>query len=326
MLRKNIAKMAFAPNELIGAAGYCYRFKELIQEKPSLGRVWVATSGKDQFILKDIPEAIFSSFNEQIQPKIRESLYIRLPWDTIPGQRIFVYKYLTDDFLSLVRNQIPKRATKQILRDSLRGIAELHDQQTVHLDIKPDNIMVDCSHTGQETVVEQVQVADLENAAFLPKGRYTKGMLAGNDNWRSPEAHFKAELNKPTDVFSLGIVCIYALLGRVIFGPDDDFQKHLVHGALPALIRLQRQVSYFGDWEGVSGLLEHIVDDDINCQVLRMLWDERSEDYIPYKPFSEWPDVDDEAFKDLIGGLTNLDPTKRITARQALEHPWFADV
>jgi len=56
-----------------------------------------------------------------------------------------------------------------------------------------------------------------------------------------------------------------------------------------------------------------------------MLWDERYEEYIPYKPFSEWPDVSDAAFKDLIRGLTNLDPTKRVTARQALEHPWFSE-
>jgi hypothetical protein len=66
--------------------------------------------------------------------------------------------------------------------------------------------MVNCYHTGQETTVEQVQIADLENAAYLPKGRCVKGMLAGNDNWRSPEAHFKARLNKPADMFSFGIV------------------------------------------------------------------------------------------------------------------------
>ena len=114
--------------------------------------------------------------------------------------------------------------------------------------------MVNCYLTGQETTIEQVQITDLENAAYLPKGRCIKGMLAGNDNWRIPEAHFKAEINKPTDMFSFGIVvsastrsgnrladvphqCIYALLGRVIFGPDDDFQRHLAQGALPALIR-----------------------------------------------------------------------------------------
>lgn len=31
-------------------------------------------------------------------------------------------------------------------------------------------------------------------------------MLAGNENWRSPEAHFKGELNEPTDIFSFVIL------------------------------------------------------------------------------------------------------------------------
>ena len=66
--------------------------------------------------------------------------------------------------------------------------------------------MVNCRHVGQETIFEQVQIIDLENAAYLPKSRYIKGMLAGNDNWRSPEAHFRGELNKPTDIFSFGVV------------------------------------------------------------------------------------------------------------------------
>jgi serine/threonine protein kinase len=114
------------------------------------------------------------------------------------------------------------------------------------------------------------------------------------------------------------------MLGRVIFGPDVDFEKHEAQGVLPALIRLQRQVSYFGDQEGVNGLMKHIGDDDISCQVLQMLWEDRNEDCIPYEPFSNWPDLDDAVFKDLVQGMMNLDPAKRITARQALEHPRFA--
>jgi serine/threonine protein kinase len=41
--------------------------------------------------------------------------------------------------------------------------------------------------------------------------------------------------------------------------------------------------------------------------------------------FSEWTDVD-LAFKDLIQGLNSLDPSQRLTARQALNHPWFEGV
>jgi serine/threonine protein kinase len=114
------------------------------------------------------------------------------------------------------------------------------------------------------------------------------------------------------------------MLGRVIFGPDDDFQKHQAQGIFPALIRLQRQVSYFGDQEGLNGLIKHVGDEEVNCQILRDLWEARTEDDVPYEPFSDWPDVSDAAFKDLIRGMMNLNPTKRVTAGQALEHPWLA--
>lgn len=116
------------------------------------------------------------------------------------------------------------------------------------------------------------------------------------------------------------------MLGHVIFGIDDDFRFHESQGALPAMIRLQRQVSYFGDKEGINGLLKHIGDDEINCQVLRMLWDERSEEYIPYKPISQWEDHMEPEFRDLIGQLMNLDPAKRLTAPEALGHPLFSGV
>jgi hypothetical protein len=65
---------------------------------------------------------------------------------------------------------------------------------------------VNYEHREATTVVEQVKLSDLENAAYLPKGRCIQGMLAGNENWRSVEGHFKGELGKPTDLFAFGLV------------------------------------------------------------------------------------------------------------------------
>jgi serine/threonine protein kinase len=84
-------------------------------------------------------------------------------------------------------------------------------------------------------------------------------------------------------------------------------------------------VCYFGDKDGINGLLRHISDDEFNSELLCMLWEDRNEDYIPYKPFEDWEEISDAVFKDLIRKMMSLDPKRRITAHQALEHPWFAE-
>lgn len=89
--------------------------------------------GHDRFILKDIPKEIFSSFNEDIRPRLREHENLRLPSDTIPGKQILVYKYLTEDFLSLVKQQMLIAERKKVLKACLQGIAGLHDRDIVHL-------------------------------------------------------------------------------------------------------------------------------------------------------------------------------------------------
>lgn len=76
---------------------------------------------------------IFSAFNEDIRPRFPQTSCIRIPQDEIPDQRVFVYEYLKDDFLEMVKDRIPMRARKEILKAALQGIAELHDRDIVHL-------------------------------------------------------------------------------------------------------------------------------------------------------------------------------------------------
>lgn len=66
--------------------------------------------------------------------------------------------------------------------------------------------MVDYSLGDAGAIVTHVQLTDLETARYLPNDKFIKGMLAGNDNWRSPEAHCRGVLNKSTDIFSFGLV------------------------------------------------------------------------------------------------------------------------
>ncbi len=41
-------------------------------------------------------------------------------------------------------------------------------------------------------------------------------------------------------------------------------------------------------------------------------------------PFRYWHPVDPQ-FQDLVCRMTCLDPRRRITAREALQHPWFSE-
>lgn len=84
---------------------------------------------------------------------------------------------------------------------------------------------------------------------------------------------------------------------------------------------LQRHIIIFAtDEESFKGLLKLIGED--NPWFARFM---EVADYLidkPRQPVSLWKNVD-ESFLDLVVKMTNLDPSRRITARAALEHPWF---
>lgn len=93
----------------------------------------MSRSDSHNYVLKDIPESIFDAFRTRISPQIKETPNLRLPLDNVPDHRIFAYRYLTDAFLSLIRRKISVQARKEILRSSLQGLVDLHDQNIVHL-------------------------------------------------------------------------------------------------------------------------------------------------------------------------------------------------
>lgn len=57
--------------------------------------------------------------------------------DTIPERSIIVYDYATDHVLNLTQKNIPLAVRRQIIRDSLRGLAVLHDKNIVHAGMSP---------------------------------------------------------------------------------------------------------------------------------------------------------------------------------------------
>jgi serine/threonine protein kinase len=84
---------------------------------------------------------------------------------------------------------------------------------------------------------------------------------------------------------------------------------------------LSRHISDFGDEEGVNGLLDHIGEESVFQQRLIDLVGAFGPEN-PRQPLETWSYLDLD-LRDLIGKMTRLDPTKRITAKETLDHPWF---
>jgi serine/threonine protein kinase len=106
----------------------------------------------------------------------------------------------------------------------------------------------------------------------------------------------------------------------VILAVDEE----KVPGGIEVLdIVLERQLSYFSDLEGVEGLIRYLGDSPW-AQLMAMVAADFNADN-PRRPFGLWQDLDPD-FKDLIVRMMNVDPIRQLTAKEALEHTWFADV
>jgi serine/threonine protein kinase len=74
------------------------------------------------------------------------------------------------------------------------------------LDIKPDNILVQLEQNEAGAEIREVRLADLEDSAHVPPGKALRGAQLGIWMWRSPESHAMGPIEKPSDMFSFGIV------------------------------------------------------------------------------------------------------------------------
>lgn len=90
------------------------------------------SAGNQRFVLKYVDQEAFREL-QTLNNRLRgNSKHIRLIQDIVPNESMFVFQYFTGHLLRLVQKDLPLPVIKRILKDSLRGIAELHDQDIVH--------------------------------------------------------------------------------------------------------------------------------------------------------------------------------------------------
>ncbi|KAH6847197.1 kinase-like domain-containing protein [Chaetomium sp. MPI-CAGE-AT-0009] len=301
---------------LQGSSGRSYNVEEILADrrKPLLC-VYRASAQGNTYVIKNIIKDSFE-YLQNLQNQVSAHPNLRTVVDTIPDGGLFVYPFLGDGLLRFPAKPLSDDLKRSILRSALSGLVELHDKNILHSDIKPNNILLDYEETpNQEIKVHSVQISDLEDAVILKPGMNLRGCISGNQLWRSPEAWTRAKQNTPSDIYSFAIVAIYVMLGDMVFWADEAASSGGGEAWRPIFYR---HISYFADEDGFQGLLKHIGEKNEYFERLIAVAGEVK----PRKPFSLWENVDTD-FRDLIVKMTNLDPAKRITAREALEHPWF---
>ncbi|KAH6847158.1 kinase-like domain-containing protein [Chaetomium sp. MPI-CAGE-AT-0009] len=309
--------------KITSPSGRSYLIDEVICQRPRGRRLYClyrASHGGKQYILKDVLPGDFEYILE-LQNLVDGSAHVRTLVDSIPNRHMFVYPLLDTNLQLVETAAIPPSVKKDILRDALAGLADLYDKGIYHTDIKPANIMMDSFPQSDGTIgFRNVQITDLEDAVVLPPGSPGLGKrLSGNQFWRSPEAWARGVQHTPSDIFSFGITAIYVWLNRMAFFSEE---ANAAEDASDMILR--RHVSYFvNDVDDFGGFVEyHGGEDDPFVERFGGLltsFDGKDE---KRTPFTRWHPVDPE-FKDLVSRMTRLDPRRRITAREALQHPWF---
>lgn len=94
------------------------------------------------------------------------------------------------------------------------GLWFAHQQEIVHRDVKPSNIMV---LKGGIAKITDFGIARLPNSAV----KTMTGLILGSPRYMSPEQVIGKSLDSRTDIFSLGVVLYEALTGEAPFDGDN---------------------------------------------------------------------------------------------------------
>ncbi|KUF76563.1 Cyclin-dependent kinase 5 [Phytophthora nicotianae] len=229
-----------------------------------------------------------------------------------------VFEYLDQDlkkYLDVCEKGLEKPILKSFLYQLLRGIAYCHQHRVLHRDLKPQNLLI--NREGE------LKLGDfgLARAFGIPVRSYTHEVVT---LWyRAPDVLMGSrKYSTPVDIWSVG--CIFAEMangGPLFAGTSEADQLDRIFRLLgtptaeiyPAIV----------DLPDYRSLLPH--DELVE---LIVMYDEQRD--FPVYPAPEnlahlVPTLDADGV-DLLEQMLQYDPAKRITAADAMVHPYFSDL
>jgi serine/threonine-protein kinase len=205
-----------------------------------MGVVWRARDhrlGRDVAIKLIRPEyADDPTFRERLRLEARAIAAINSPHvvrihdvceekDPTGGCRAFIVMELVDGQpLSAVLRDGPLTAqrTAEVMSQAASALAAAHNQQIIHRDVKPGNLMLDQS--GRVTVLD-FGIARAADAVALT----ATDLILGTARYIAPEQADGRGASSASDVYSLGVVAFECIAGAVPYDAGSDVAIALAH-------------------------------------------------------------------------------------------------
>ncbi|XP_044463999.1 serine/threonine-protein kinase AFC3 isoform X2 [Mangifera indica] len=240
------------------------------------------------------------------------------------------------DFLK--RNKycpFPVDLVREFGRQLLESVAYMHDLHLIHTDLKPENILLVSSeyiklHGYKRSSSDEmsfrcmpkssaIKLIDFGSTAF---DNQNHSSIVSTRHYRAPEVILGLGWSYPCDMWSVGCILIELCTGEALFQTHENLE-HLammerVLGPIPEhMIRRARgSEKYFR-----RGSRLNWPEGAVSRESIRAV---RKLDNLK-NMVSLHVDSSRSTFIDLLHGLLKFDPLERLTARQALNHPFFSD-
>jgi serine/threonine-protein kinase len=134
-----------------------------------------------------------------------------------------------------------------IMSEVLRGLSTVHDAGIVHRDLKPENIFLVRERDDKlspkllDFGISRSLEPDTRRSAVTT----TEGLILGTPQYMSPEqARGLGNIDKRTDIYSVGIILFESLAGFVPFDSENmgDLLLKVIRGKAPPLQQLVPQI------------------------------------------------------------------------------------
>ncbi len=154
---------------------------------------------------------------------------------TEDGTLYIAMEFVKGDPLADVIEQggaLPAERALKIMRQICGALDEAHEQGIIHRDLKPENVIL-TTRAGETDFVKVLDfgiAARTESADQKREQKLTQqGMVLGTPPYMSPEQFTGKELDRRSDIYSLGVMTYEMLTGRLPFEADTPWQWATQH-------------------------------------------------------------------------------------------------